>query len=160
LVDCAQTVGLNRECALLWAHYGAATIAAGCAGVCTADPVTGFATLSGPAPTCAVAECLDCPAFFSEFFTAMSGRTLPGSGMTQRMARPCSSFKCIFHDPCVGATDSISLATTTAASLTMAPPASDAATTMTTTTTTTTTPLGLVSSQRGLLMTVLLVLLA
>jgi hypothetical protein len=153
LADCAQNAGLSRQCALVWAHLGAASVAAGCVGDCTADPFTGLSTLNGPAPTCEFAECMACPEAFNEFFYAISGRTLVGSGMTERTARPCSEFTGIVHDPCVGATETISPAPTITASPTIAPAPASSAMTMT--------PFwGLVSSPHGLLMSVLLVLLA
>jgi hypothetical protein len=133
LADCAQSAGLTRECALLWAHVGAATVAAGCVGVCTADPLTGLSSLNGPAPTCAVTECLECPTVFTEFFLAISGRSLTGSGITERTARACSEFTTrLVHDPCVGSTETISPAPTTTASPTVAPASAATATTTST----------------------------
>jgi hypothetical protein len=149
--------GMTRECGLLWAHSGASTVAAGCAGSCTADPFTGLSELNGPAPTCAWADCLACPADFNGLFFQMSGFTMSGSGMTERTARPCSEFTRVVHDPCVGAIETISPMPTTTASPTVAEPAASSSSSISATTT----PFVLVaSSPHGLLMTVLLVLLA
>jgi hypothetical protein len=110
MIECAERTGLTNECAKLWAHYGA-TSALMCASSCPRD-INGDITYNGPAPECALDECLDCPTQYNEFFDAMSGRTLKGSGITAETALPCSDFSPVVHDPCVGALATVSPAPT------------------------------------------------
>jgi len=97
LVGCFEDVelfGLSPQCARLWAHY-VATNAHLCAAQC-------FSTqeLNGPAPECELLDCLQCSdSQFQEDFDLISGRTLTNSGITQRIARPCSDFVRSNHDP-------------------------------------------------------------
>ncbi len=100
LVACAERVGLSPECALLWAHYGAAIISE-CSSECNAG--TGSET-NGPPPECALAPCVECPLAWNENFPKLSGRTMEGSGINEGTAKLCSRFSNIEHDPCVGAT--------------------------------------------------------
>jgi hypothetical protein len=84
LVSCAQRAGLGAECALLWAHYGAAVVSE-CSESCNAG--TGTET-NGPAPQCALTECPICSTGWNENFSKMSGRTLEGSGINEKTAKP------------------------------------------------------------------------
>ena len=120
LVECAiEASGMTQQCATLWAHLGAAT-ASECAGACPTDLTTGLSTLNGPAPACPLSECLSCPAVFNGDFAILQGRSLEGSGMTERTARPCSVFTRIVHDPCARAEATLSPVPTS--SPTEAPP--------------------------------------
>jgi hypothetical protein len=106
LTDCATAAGLSQECAILWSHVGAATVSE-CASACQANAVTGVSNLNGSPPTCELASCLSCPSSFNLHFNAISGRTLIGSGITERTAKPCSTFTRLVHDPCVGASTAL-----------------------------------------------------
>jgi hypothetical protein len=102
LVGCFENTdnfGLSRQCAQLWAHY-VATNANLCAAQC-------FDTseLNGPPPECELLDCLQCSnSTFQGDFDTISGRTLTNSGITQRIARACSDFVRVNHDPCQGNT--------------------------------------------------------
>lgn len=100
LVQCiSKDTGFTSQCGELWAHYSA-TNAALCASDCMAG-ASGNVTLNGAAPECALSSCLQCSADkFQDTFNALSGRTLAKSGITEAIARPCSSFFPVDHDPC------------------------------------------------------------
>ena len=102
LVDCAIQAGLSDACALLWAHYGASIVSA-CSESCNAG--TGAET-NGAAPECALAACPACATPWNQNFAKLSGRTLEGSGISEKTAKPCSSFYPVNHDACVGTTTS------------------------------------------------------
>ena len=102
LIDCyTSRLGLTEECATLWAHYSATN-----AGLCSNECSSGFSgdvELNGPAPECELGECLACSnATFQGDFNSLSGRTEANSGITQEIARPCSDFFPVVHDPCEG----------------------------------------------------------
>lgn len=100
LTECAMNVGLTSECALLWAHYGAAVLS-----VCSSECNTGTGSeTNGPAPECTLAACGACPAPWKDDFVTLSGRTMEGSGISEGTAKACSRFSRIEHDPCVQAT--------------------------------------------------------
>lgn len=103
LVQCAKNSGFSDQCALLWAHVGAAT-ALDCGSSCERDPVTGETILNGPPPSCTPDTCLSCADAWDENFPKMAGFTTFGAGFTERFARPCDVFYPVVHDPCVEAT--------------------------------------------------------
>jgi hypothetical protein len=104
LVKCFTDMGYTDACATLWAN-SAATSASKCALDCFPDPTTGFTVLNGPAPACELETCLTCTSVFQGDFDAIAGRTLYNSGITERIARSCSVFYPVEHDPCVGSTE-------------------------------------------------------
>ena len=102
-----KEIGFTQPCVELWAHYSA-TNAALCASNC-APGASGEVELNGAAPECALSSCLQCSANrFQDTFNALSGRTLANSGITEAIARPCSSFFPVNHDPCPMVDPSIS----------------------------------------------------
>lgn len=104
LVQCAMKGGLSPECALLYAHLGAATVK-DCADACQAEVIAGTGETNLPPPTCELTPCNDCPSSWNMFFDEMAGRTMERSGITENTAKRCSLFSRIEHDPCVGALD-------------------------------------------------------
>lgn len=106
LVQCAIKAGLSSECALLFAHLGAATVAT-CRDACQSNTDTGSTTTNGPPPTCALTPCLECPSSWNMYFNDMAGRSMERSGITENTAKPCSVFSRIEHDPCIGASDTV-----------------------------------------------------
>jgi hypothetical protein len=97
LTQCFEDLGFSPDCALLWTHRGAAN-AVDCAATCFADN-----SYNGAAPTCALGPCLACALPFQEDYDVIGGRSYAGSGITEKVARPCSAFFPVVHDPCVGA---------------------------------------------------------
>ena len=99
LVSCIQEIGFTQACGELWSHYGA-TNGNLCAVDCSAN-VAGVVALNGPAPTCELSTCLQCSANqFQDSFDLLSGRTMASSGIVELIARPCSAFYPVIHDPC------------------------------------------------------------
>lgn len=106
LVNCHKEVsdqielGFTDECALLWAHYGASNFHL-CAEACSAGFGSEEIDLTGDAPECALSECLKCSNdTFQAAFDSLSGRTMQGSGLTEAIARSCSEFTSVVHEPC------------------------------------------------------------
>jgi hypothetical protein len=97
MTKCFVDLGFSPDCSLLWAHRSAAN-ALDCAAICFAD-----FTYNGPPPTCTLGTCLACALPFQEDYDVIGGRSYAGSGITENVARPCSAFFPVVHDPCVGA---------------------------------------------------------
>jgi hypothetical protein len=97
LVGCFENLGFSPDCSLLWAHRGAAN-AVECAATCFAD-----LSYNGDSPTCTLGPCLACALPFQQDYDIIGGRTYAGSGITETVARACSEFFRVVHDPCVGA---------------------------------------------------------
>jgi hypothetical protein len=104
LIECYTDLGFTDSCAILWAHFGAASTVQ-CAVDCLPDGITGLVLVNGPPPTCELEACLTCSEAFQADFDAIAGRTLSNSGITERIARPCDDFYRVEHDPCVGTTE-------------------------------------------------------
>ena len=105
LVSCFTAMGFSEQCSVLAAHYSA-TNAGDCANVCIPD-TSGNIVLNEAPPACALGPCLSCSANFTVAFDIIGGRTLQGSGIVERIARPCSSIYPVNHDPCIGANSTI-----------------------------------------------------
>lgn len=106
LVQCAIKAGLSSECALLFAHLGAATVGT-CRDACESNTATGSTQTNGPPPTCSLTPCLNCTSSWNMYFEDMAGRSMERSGITENTAKSCSAFARITHDPCIGASDTI-----------------------------------------------------
>jgi hypothetical protein len=104
LEKCYMDMGYTDACATLWAH-SAATSASECINFCFPDPTLGYTILNGPPPTCESEACLTCTSVFTSVFDVISGRTLQNSGVSERIARACSVFYPVEHDPCVGSSE-------------------------------------------------------
>lgn len=102
LVECAIKAGLSPECALLYAHLGAAT-AGDCSGACQANALSGSTETNEAEPACELTSCFECPTLWNMFFDEMAGRTMERSGITENTAKRCSSFSRMEHNPCIGA---------------------------------------------------------
>jgi hypothetical protein len=125
LVTCIQEIGFTQQCGELWSHYGA-TNGNLCAFDCSAG-ITGDVELNGPAPDCELSTCLQCSGnLFQEEFDLLSGRTLAKSGITEAIARPCSAFYPVDHDPCASVPLTIAPVAPTVSSAPVAPTVSDA----------------------------------
>jgi hypothetical protein len=97
LIVCFENEGFTKECSKLWAHF-TATNGALCASPClSAKP-----PYNGDPPECKLHECLTCGEQFIADFDRISGRTLMNSGMTENIARNCSDFFPVIHNPCPG----------------------------------------------------------
>mmetsp|Transcript_8929 Transcript_8929/g.14878 ORF Transcript_8929/g.14878 Transcript_8929/m.14878 type:complete len:377 (+) Transcript_8929:47-1177(+) len=110
LVGCFENLGFSSSCAELWGHF-TATNANLCALPCI-DP----GKLNGDPPECALNECLSCSEpHVSPEFDRIGGRSQAKSGITAEVARSCSDFYPVIHDPCPGQTSppSVSPAPTT-----------------------------------------------
>eukprot|EP00934_Nitzschia_sp_Nitz4_P000779 Nitzschia sp. Nitz4//scaffold172_size47551//4330//5428//NITZ4_007137-RA/size47551-augustus-gene-0.37-mRNA-1//1//CDS//3329538738//779//frame0 len=107
LIQCFADMGLTDSCGLLWAHFGAAN-ANECATQCF-----GSTELNGPAPECALSDCLECAVDIRAVFDDIAGRTFQSSGIIEAIARPCEEFTYIEHDVCSGldynATDALAM---------------------------------------------------
>lgn len=99
LIGCYAALGLSTPCSTLWAHY-AATNTIQCASVCISND--GNTPLNLDPPTCELADCLSCAAGFQADFDNLAGRTFQNSGITEAIARACTSFSRVDHDFCVG----------------------------------------------------------
>jgi hypothetical protein len=115
MAQCFEDLGFSPDCALLWTHRSAAN-ALDCAATCFAD-----FSYNGPPPTCTLGPCLACALPFQEDYDVIGGRTYAGSGFTDNVARPCSAFFSVVHDPCVGAVAVATLPPTQAPTLTGMP---------------------------------------
>ena len=97
LIQCYQDQGFTKDCATLWSHL-TATNAVLCAGLCFgAKP-----PYNTDPPECDLNACLSCGVPFAQAFDAIAGRTQPNSGITENIARNCSEFYAVVHDPCPG----------------------------------------------------------
>jgi hypothetical protein len=67
LVSCYQKIGFTEDCARLWSHFAATSIAL-CAGVCAGNP-----PLNGDPPECALGDCLTCQQDFEGDFNDLAG---------------------------------------------------------------------------------------
>lgn len=112
LIQCAIKAGLSSECALLFAHLGAATVGT-CRDACTSNTEAGSTQTNGPPPTCSITPCLECTTSWNMYFGDMAGRTMERSGITENTAKSCSVFSRLDHDPCVGASDTVDQVTPT-----------------------------------------------
>ncbi len=99
LINCYQEEGYTAECSTLWAHF-TATNGMLCASVC----ITTKPPFNGDPPQCPLNECLTCGEPFQATFDLISGRTSKNSGFTEPIARNCSEFYPVVHDPCPGQT--------------------------------------------------------
>jgi hypothetical protein len=102
LQECFYKLGFSESCGTLWAHFSAANVAL-CTESCFPDPTTGEVVLNGPPPTCSLESCLTCSLPFQLEMSDIAGFTMPGAGIREDIARPCSTFFRVEHDPCVGA---------------------------------------------------------
>lgn len=112
LVQCAIKAGLSPECALLFAHLGAATVGS-CRDDCESNTATGSTQTNGPPPTCSITPCLECTRSWNMYFDDMAGRSMERSGITENTAKRCSVFSRIVHDPCLGASNTLDQVTPT-----------------------------------------------
>ncbi len=97
LITCYKDKGYTDECSTLWAHF-TATNGMFCASLC----ITTKPPFNGDPPQCALIECLTCGEPFRVLFDSISGRTSMNSGFTEPIARNCSGFYPVIHDPCPG----------------------------------------------------------
>jgi hypothetical protein len=97
LILCYQTEGFTNDCSMLWAHF-TATNGALCAGPC----ISAKPPYNGDPPECKLDECLTCGEQFIADFDRISGRTQMNSGITENIARNCSDFYPVIHNPCPG----------------------------------------------------------
>ena len=98
LQTCIEEVGFTSHCANLWAHF-AATEPEVCADKC--QGIDFDAPFNGPPPGCDLPECFQCTAvFIGDDLEQLAGRTMPNSGIVENVARPCTSFYPVVHDPC------------------------------------------------------------
>lgn len=97
LIQCYQDEGFTRDCATLWSHL-TATNAAKCAQYCLGSKPP----YNTDPPECDLNECLSCGVSFAEAFEVIAGRTQQNSGITENIARNCSDFYAVVHDPCPG----------------------------------------------------------
>lgn len=95
LVSCFRYAGMTEGCAKLWSHW-TATNGELCVGECLGADVE----LNGDPPECALGECLACAQPFQQDLDDISGLTSWKSGFTERLARNCSLFFPVVHDPC------------------------------------------------------------
>jgi len=100
LVSCFSALGFTESCSTLWAHF-AATNGRKCALQCIAGK-SGVTELNGPAPECAPSACLECQKDFRDDFDKLAGIEMQNAGITERIARKCSDFHRVIHDPCIG----------------------------------------------------------
>ena len=97
VIQCYQNEGFSQGCSTLWAHF-TATNGLICATLCiNTEP-----SFNGEPPQCALNECLECGELFRQEFDFIAGRTSASSGVTEPIARNCSQFYPVVHDPCPG----------------------------------------------------------
>lgn len=98
-LHCYMDLGLTEECAKIW-NYDGIFDGKACGATCAGD-IT--APNNGPAPTCALSDCLQCDEDLAgPLFSAFAGRTRRRSGLKSEIVRPCDSVSRIFrHDPCM-----------------------------------------------------------
>ena len=98
-VECFQEkLGMTQGCAAIWMANVRSTLH-NCGGVCFTEDL--FDTeYNGPAPMCALSECLQCDEDHSgDVFKAYAGRTRRRSGLISAIARPCDTIATeIRHD--------------------------------------------------------------
>jgi len=90
LVDCyKEEAGYTEQCARLWA-YDTAAVSTMCLATCQGSSQQSY---NGDPPLCELSDCLQCKEDLTKVeFTKLAGRTHLNSGLTQKMARPCSDF--------------------------------------------------------------------
>lgn len=94
-VDCYRELGFTEACAEMWIYNGYHTKDA-CFWTCLADT---FSANSGPAPQCALNNCLQCDEDHSgPLFKKFAARTRRRSGMLSAIVRPCDSLHQITHE--------------------------------------------------------------
>jgi hypothetical protein len=98
-ISCFQEkVGMTEGCAAIWMSNVRSTLH-NCGGLCFVEDLLDQ-DYNGPAPTCALSECLQCDEDNSgSVFQAFAGRTRPRSGLISAIARPCETIATeIRHD--------------------------------------------------------------
>ena len=58
--------------------------------------------MNGAAPECAPSACLECQKDFADDFDSLAGIEMKNAGITERIARKCTDFNRVIHDPCIG----------------------------------------------------------
>lgn len=97
---CYRDLGLTEDCAEMWAHNSWNT-AKNCFKECVIEEGTIDNANNGPAPTCALNDCLQCDEDKSgPAFRHLAGRTRRRSGLLSAIARPCSHLISISQEAC------------------------------------------------------------
>lgn len=98
-VSCYIDEGFTEGCATIWIYNSLKTSVA-----CPTCPghAINMEPNNGDAPTCELAECLQCDEEESgPLFKKFAGRTRRGSGLLSAIVRPCNSISSFVHrDPC------------------------------------------------------------
>jgi hypothetical protein len=95
-IDCYTEVGYTEPCARIWAYNGINTREE-CFGVCAKFTLSG-APNNSPAPTCRIADCLQCDEDMSgPAFQKVGARSRRRSGLLSKIARLCDAILLVDH---------------------------------------------------------------
>lgn len=100
-VECFRELGFSESCAQIW-FFNTRQTSTQCGSLCAPFALSGDPP-NGPAPECALAECLECDETQSgPVFSRVSGRTRRNSGLLSDIVRGCDEIVYLDQiDPCL-----------------------------------------------------------